>query len=147
MSGFNLQTQGENVHLALSSTAAAVVSAALVILDANFVPRPLRTYERLIIDDLEASISAGSADVLAAAAGTTSTASSTLIAGFNAAVGLDLTAKEGISLPVGITPSVLPVGSGSTAILKVAGSGRIVEGTTQGPRPSWRENLTPGGNF
>lgn len=139
----NLTTQGENVHLTFNSTAAVASAALMTILDGNFNPRPLQTYERLIVDDLEGDISGGSADVL-----TSSTSnSSTLIASFNAAVGLDVTAKEGISLPVGVTPFVLPVGSGSTATIKVSGSARIVEGTTQGPRPNWQAKLTPGGNF
>jgi hypothetical protein len=119
----------------------------MLILDANFNPRPLKSYERLIIDDLEGNISSGSADVVAAAAGATTSSSSTLIASFNTAVGLELDTKEGISLPVGITPSILPVGTGSTATIKVVGNGRIVEGTTQGPRPNWRELLTPHGNY
>ena len=115
----------------------------MLILDANFNLRPLQPYERLIIDDLEGDISGGSADVLTS----TVSNSSTLIASFNAAVGLDLTAKEGISLPVGVTPFILPVGSGSTAVIKVVGDGRIVEGKTQGPRPNWREKTTAFGNY
>jgi len=145
MSAHNLTTQGENVHLALVSTAAAVASAALVILDANFVARPLKSTERLVIDNLEGTISSGTADFLAAVAGATSATSSTLIASFNTAVGLNLDCKEGISMPVGVTPSVFT--STNAAVIHVSGDGRIVEGTTQGPRPTWRELLTPGGNF
>lgn len=145
--GYNLAMQGENVHLAFVSTAAAAASAAMTILDANFNPRSLQVYERLIIDDLEGNVSSGIIDVLIAPAGTIVPATSTLIASFNAAVGLALDVKEGISLPVGITPSILPEASGSTATIRVSGNGRIVEGTTQGPRPNWQQRLTPGGNF
>lgn len=139
----HLVTQGENVHLALSSTAAGSTSVALGIFDANLAPRTLASFERLVIDDLQGNISTGSADVLAAAAGATAAASSTLIASFNTAVGLDFTGKEGISIPVGVTPSVLP--SSSTAVLRISGNGRIVEGTTQGVRPNWKESTNSRG--
>lgn len=143
----NLTTQGENVHLSLVSTAAAAASAALVILDANFAPRPLKSYERLIIDDVEGNTSAGIVSILIAPAGTVLPFTSTLIASFNTAVGLALDVKEGISLPVGVTPTVLPEGSASTANIRISGNGRIVEGTTQGPQPNWQAHTTPNGNF
>lgn len=143
----NLQTQGENVHLSFVSTAAAAASAVMTILDANFAARPLKTYERLIVDDLEGNTSAGNISILIAPAGTTLPVTSTLIASFNTAVGLALDVKEGISLPVGVTPTVLPEGSASTANIRVSGNGRIVEGTTQGLQPNWQAHTTPGGNF
>lgn len=143
MSQGNLVTQGENVHLALSSTAGATTSVLLGIFDANLAPRALASFERLIIDDLQGNISTGTADILAAPAGTNAATSATLIASFNTAVGLDFTGKEGISLPVGVTPSVLP--SSGTAVLRISGNGRIVEGTTQGVRPNWRESTNSRG--
>ena len=138
MASFNLISQGENVHLTFVSTAAAVVASPMTLLDANFNPRPLKVYERLIIDDLEGNTSAGIIDVLISSTGTTAPAGSTLIASFNAAVGLALDVKEGISLPIGITPVVLPEGAASTANIRVSGNGRIVEGSTQGLSPNWQ---------
>jgi hypothetical protein len=143
----NLPMQGENVHLTFVSTAAAVAAAPMVLYDANFNPRPLKSYERLIIDDLEGNTSAGIVDILTASTGTTAPAGSTLIASFNTAVGLALDVKEGISLPLGVTPTILPEGTASTANIRVSGNGRIVEGTTQGVRPNWQAPLTPGGNY
>lgn len=131
----NQPFQGENVHLTFSSTAAAATASPMTILGANMTPRTLQSYERLVIDDLQGNVSAGSADVIAGSTGNVST----LIGSFNTTVGLDLTTKEGISLPVGVLPNILPVGTGSTALIKVTGNGRIVEGTTQGVRPNWRE--------
>lgn len=158
MSSYNLVTQGENVHLTFVSTASAVVAAAMTVLDANMAVRPLKPSERLIIDDLQGSISVGTATVIAlTSTGATAPSSTNLIASFNTAIGLDVDAKEGISLPVGILPAVLPEGTGSTGVIRIAGNGRIVEGSTTAAisapmvgslgRPNWREALTPNGNF
>jgi hypothetical protein len=136
----NRPYQGENVHLTFSSTAAAATPSPLTVLDANMKLRTLLSTERLVIDDLQGNLSSGSADIIAGSTGN----ASTLIASFNTAVGLDLTAKEGVSLPVGVVPNLLPVGSGSTAVIKVAGNGRIVEGTTTGVRPTYREATVRG---
>jgi hypothetical protein len=154
-SEYNRSMQGENCHLVLVSTAAVSLSAAMTILDANFLPRPLKAWERLVVDDMMGNVSGGTADVLAAAAGTSTATSTNLICSFNTAVGLDLDTKEGIPLPVGITPSVLM--SSSTATIKLTGNGRIVEGSTSAlpmspmmggsARPYWKELSTPGGNF
>lgn len=156
MSAYNLITQGENVHLTFVSTATAVVAAPMTILDANFSPRPLKTFERLIIDDLEGTTTTGIVDILATSStGATAPTSTSLVASFGSTSSLDFTAKEGISLPVGITPQILPETTASTATIRISGNGRIVEGTTQtvnAPmmglvgRPNWREALTPGGN-
>lgn len=132
----NLFGIGENVLLTFNSTATSTVSSPMTLLDANMNPRTLQSFERLIIDVLEGTITTGTADIIA---GSTSNAS-TLLGSMNTAVGLELTAKEGISLPVGVLPQVLPIGTGSTATIKVTGQGRIVEGTTQGVRPNWRES-------
>lgn len=136
-----MHTQGETVGLALVASVSSTSAAAINILDANFNNRPLAATERLIIDTLEGNVSANSADI-----GTSSTiSSSTLIASFNTAVGLDMNHKEGLALPLGVTPVV--VGTGASASVKIAGTGRVVIGSdTQGREP-WREKLTPGGNF
>ena len=146
MGQFNLALQGKNVRLALASTfASSTSSVPLGIFDAQNNPVTLLPTERLVIDFLTGNISSGSADVLAAAGGASTTASSTLIASFNTAVGLEIDTKEGIAVPVGIVPSILA--SVSTAVVKVSGAGRIMEGTTQGVRPDWRELQTAKGNY
>lgn len=158
MSAYNLQSQGENVHLTFVSTAAAAIASPMVILDANMSPRPLKTFERLVIDDLEGTTSAGTVSVIATSStGATAPTSTTLLASFNTSIGLDMDTKEGISITIGVTPSVLPEGTASTAVIRVVGNGRIVEGTGSGApqapmiglgsRPNWREALTPNGNF
>jgi len=136
-----MHTQGETVGLALVASVSSTSAAAINILDANFNNRPLAATERLIIDTLEGNVSANSADI-----GTSSTiSSSTLIASFNTAVGLDMNHKEGLALPLGVTPVV--VGTGASASVKIAGSGRIINGSDTKGREPWRELLTPGGNF
>lgn len=153
MSHFNIFGQGEDVHLSFASTASATAPQQMTLLDANMNIRTLKASERLVIDDMQASISAGLVDVSSAS----TVASSTLIAGLGSTGGPDFTAKEGISLPIGVVPWVVPQGSASTAVIRITGNGRIVEGSTtaaiQVPgmgivgRPNWREALTPGGNF
>lgn len=132
---YNLENQGENVHLAFSSTAGGTGPQAMTLLNANLEGRTLQSYERLIIDDLQGNISAGQVDVIA---GSTSNVS-TLLGSCNPSDGLIVDTKEGVSLPVGVLPWVAPLGSASTAIIHVTGNGRIVEGKTQGVRPNYRE--------
>lgn len=132
-----LKTIGENVHLSFTSTAGATAPQPMTLLNANMEGRTLLSFERLIIDDLQGNLSTGQADIIA---GSTSNVS-TLIGSFNAAAGSEIDTKEGISLPVGVIPWVAPVGAGSTAVMRVTGNGRIVEGTTQGVRPSWQAPL------
>jgi hypothetical protein len=131
------QLVGENVHLSFSSTAAATTASPMTLLDANMQGRTLKTYERLVIDDLQANISAGQVDVIG---GSTSNVS-TLIGSFNAAAGVEVNTKEGVSLPVGQIPWVVPLTSAAAAIIHITGNGRIVEGTTQGVRPNWQAPL------
>jgi hypothetical protein len=59
-------------------------------------------------------------------------------------VGLMIVPAEGMSLSVGSTPLATASAAGAVAII---GSGRIINGTTQGVRPNYRELLTPGGNI
>jgi len=146
MGAFNWSMQGKNVRLALVSTVTSNTSSVpLGIFDAQNNPVTLLPTERLVIDFLEGNVSSGSADILSAAAGTSTAVSSTLIASFNTAVGIEIDTKEGMAVPVGIVPSILT--SISTATIKVAGAGRIMEGTTQGVRPDWQCLQTPLGNF
>lgn len=133
----NLKCSGENVHLTFSSTATDVSPAVMTLLNANMEGRTLKSYERLIIDDVQGVISAGSADIIA---GSTSNIS-TLLCSVGSTSGLEVDTKEGISLPVGVMPWVKPVGAGSTAVIRVTANARITEGTTQGVRPNWQAPL------
>lgn len=124
--------QGETVNLGLVANPASTI-VPLGIFDANGGVRTLAAYERLLIDALEGTTTTGTVDI----ATSSTVASSTLIASFNTAVGLDLDSGEGYSVPVGVTPSV--IAGTSTAVVKISGVGRIINGSTQGVRPAWRE--------
>jgi hypothetical protein len=145
MGQFNLSMQGRNVKLALVANPIGSTSVAIGIFDANQNVDVLLPTERLVIDFLEGNLTAGSADVLGAPAPTSTSFSSTLIASFNTAEGLEIDTKEGIACPVGVIPCVLA--TISTAVVKIAGAGRIMEGTTQGVRPAYQCLQTPNGNF
>lgn len=136
-----MKPQGETVGLALVGSVSSTAALPINILDGNFVNRTLLPTERLIIDTLLGNVSAASADV-----GISSTiTSSTLIASFNTAVGLDLNDKEGLALPAGVVPVV--VGTSVAAGVKLSGAGRIINAGDPFGRPSWQAKLTPGGNF
>ena len=148
MGQFNWSMQGKNVRLGLVSTVTSNTSSVPIgIFDANNNPVTLLLTERLVIDFIDGQTSTGTADILAAPAGTSTATSSTLIAtiaGTNYG-GLAFDTKEGLPIPVGVVPSVLA--SSATAQLKVRGAGRIMEGTTQGVRPDWQALQTPLGSF
>jgi hypothetical protein len=135
----NMILPGENVHVGfVGSNVSSTSSAAVVLTDANGAIRTLQSFERLVIDDLICDVSAGSVDLINAAAGSAAAVSSTLLASFNTTVGQWETAKEGMSCAVGVVPSLLSSNGNNT--VKLAGSGRIVEATTQGVRPNWKES-------
>lgn len=133
--------QGQTVNLGLVANPASTAAVNLGIFDSNGAVRTLQPWERLLIDALEGTVTTGTVDI----ATTSTVASSTLIASFNTAVGLDLDSGEGYSCPIGLTPFVLA--GTSTAVVKISGVGRIINGSTQGVRAGYRELLTPGGNF
>lgn len=144
--------QGETVNLGLVSSSAGAAAVLVGIFDANGLSRPLLSTERLLIDTLQGNVSAGIADVTA---GSTAVVSSTIIASFTVNQGLDITAKEGWSLPVGVSAYV--TASTSTASLRVTGQGRVINGIMPGVqigapnkgagRANWRELTSAGGNF
>lgn len=137
------QMMGENVRVAYAGTPSSTSSAAVVLYDANGNVRTLQSYERLLIDDLVCDVASGSVDLLNAAATASATTSANLLTSFNAAVGEYHTDKEGLAVEIGVTPSLLS--SSGTASVKLSGTGRIVEGTTQGVRPNWRESTVAQG--
>lgn len=142
MSQYNLETQGENVHISFVSTATTTIAAVMNLFNANWVARVLQPYERLVIDDLEGQTNSG---IVSITQGSTGVVNSTLIASFNSSDGLALDPKEGIPLPIGVLPFVNPEGAASTATIRVSGNGRIVEGSTQGVQPNWQATLNTNG--
>lgn len=131
---------GEPVRISFVGTPSSTSSNAISIFMADGTARTLQSFERLVIDAVVADVSAGSVDVLNAAAGAAAATAANLLGSFNPAMGLWSDGKEGLPCLVGVTPSLL--GSNGTNVVKLSGEARIVEGTTQGVRPAWRESLT-----
>jgi hypothetical protein len=129
---------GETVNLRaiMSSTS---TSTNLGIYDADDNARPLLSFERLIIDDMMLTTDE-STKVQLVTGGSTALAS-TLILSFDNESNFYHTDAEGVNVPTGITPVILPLGS--TVNAELVGTGRIINGTTQGVRPNWRESLVP----
>lgn len=127
---------GDPVHVQFSSTAAAIAPQQMIITDANGQVRTLKSFERLILRALIGDVSAGHVEV----ANSSTLASSTLVASFGQNNGQFTAEGEGFSLPIGVTPWIINNASSSTASINISGNASIVEGTTQGTRPSWRES-------
>ena len=138
----SVPTQGETVNLSYQGAVANVTSVAVGIYDANGLLRTLQSYERLIIDELTLATNDDTSNllyVLNVAAGATSATQATTIGtlgGINGVESLDVSGKEGKSLPVGITPSLLTSGP-STFSYGLQGTGRIVAQDYQGQK-SWQ---------
>ena len=128
---------GDPVQVGFSSTATTTTPQQMVITDANGQVRTLKSYERLLLHSLIGDVSAGHAELC----NSSTLASSTLIASFGPNNGEWHSEGEGYSMPVGVVPWIIPNGSSSTASLNISGTGNIVEGTTQGTRPSWQASL------
>ena len=157
----NTRFQGENVALEYSGPLTASTATLMVIYDANGKVRPLLPTERLIVDTLNTDAAGAegfpNASILffADAAKTGVPIAGEYIWRVNNDGGGDLSYEyelpgEGHSLPVGVGVSLYGfttiTGSGPNGLL-ATGSGRIVEGTTQGVRPNWQCLQTPNGNF
>lgn len=147
MGQYNQAMQGENVFISYFNGSQGSSTSTMSLFDANWKPRVLQSFERLIVDDLWGGpSSSGQLYITDLPSGQAigSLASSTILA---QAVGgfanLEITAKEGISMPVGVIPSVIL--SGSAQIVCVQGTGRIVEGSTQGVRPNWQATTNSSG--
>jgi len=147
MSDYNQEMQGENVRFGFVGSVTHTAALAVGMYDANFNPRILKPYERLIVDDIQGTVDNVPVAVFGSLTSTGTPVSSTIIGVLDfRAAGIQLDTKEGLSLPVGWTLWLESSVAGTSATL-CAGSGRIVEGRTEGPRPSWRELTTPYGNF
>jgi hypothetical protein len=138
----SVPTQGETVNLSYKGALSNVTSVAIGIYDANGLLRTLQSYERLIIDELTLATNDDTSNllyVLNVAAGATSATQATTIGTLGGVYGvepLDVSGKEGKSLPVGITPSLLTSGP-STFSYGLQGTGRIVAQDYQGQK-SWQ---------
>ena len=149
----NLKLQGENVHLVMFSITLGSGFITATLFDANWKVRTLQPYERLIIDDLQGICSGIATDpaIIYTLTGNEDLDVPYLIVPFvrdtNVMGTLSVVfAKEGVSLPIGALPMYYQNGGGNSGT-QVTGNGRIVEGTTQGPRPNWQPLLTPKGSF
>jgi hypothetical protein len=149
--------QGENVFLSYTGVLSST-GAVMTVLDANMQPRPLKSYERLILDFLNGNGAATDGSVrriivFADANGDGAVQPNetiTVIDGEafgNATSLIDPGTTEGVSLPVGLAPSLTLVGAAFGGSTTVTGTGRVVEGKTQGVRPNWQCLQTPNGNF
>lgn len=130
---------GEEVKLSLVS-ANATGGVPLVVSDANGRDRPVQTWERLIIDMLNGSVLTTNIVTITDPGAT----NESLLGVITLDVGLMIVPAEGLNLSVGSTPVATASASGAVAII---GSGRVINGTTQGVRPNYRELLTSGGNL
>lgn len=137
-----LGIQGENVRISLKTSTASTSSVAVQLFDPNGNLRPLASYERLSIDSLVADVPSGiTADLLDSPGGTSTDTQAVILFSFSATAPEFHTDKEGMDVSTGVTPSLLTSGAGT---VKLTGVGRIINATTQGVRPSWRESLVGG---
>lgn len=133
---------GETVKLSLVSVDAFTAPVPIRVSDANGKDRPIQPWERLVIDMLDGV-------VVTAADPTTITdpgpdVDESLLGVISTEVGLMVVPAEGTNVSVGSTPLVTATAAGAVAII---GSGRIINGQSQGVRPFYRELLTAGGNI
>lgn len=138
--------QGETVNLQFSS-ADATTAAAVGIFDADGNTRTLASNERLIVDQLQANISGSNVTKLDLFGDNDAGAdvdSGERVAVFGASAGQSNRFEagcEGYALPVGVGLSAKANAAGQ---VDVTGSARIIRGTTEGKRPSYRESQVPG---
>lgn len=130
--------QGEDVRVSLVSSDASG-GAAVIIADANGVDRPLQPYERLVLDSLLATVAAA-ITIAVTDPGAAVSSDAITLASFSATAPEWHSDGEGLNVSVGAVPVVTASGPGAVV---VTGTGRIINGKTQGVRPSWREKLTP----
>lgn len=131
--------QGETVFLALIGTFSTATSVELK--DANGNARVLLSYERLIIDEIHVMVASGvtNADLFVTADNDTDPDID--IARFPAGFSQLHVPGEGIALSLGAVPQVA---QSSSAAFALGGSGRIVNGKSQGTYPNWRAGTAPG---
>jgi hypothetical protein len=130
---------GEEVKLSLVS-ADASGGVALVVSDSNGKNRPIQSWERLILDMINGSVLTTTIVTIT----DPGAVNDSLLGVVTLDVGLMIVPAEGMSLSIGSTPLATASAAGAVAII---GSGRVINGNSQGVRPNYRELLTPGGNI
>lgn len=131
---------GENVRISLKS-ADASAGVPIVVSDANGVDRPVKSYERLVLDSMEWNVLSGlTVDLTDPGVGVS--ADATLLGSYTPTAPGWGTSGEGMSVSVGSTPVATASTSGE---VEMAGTARIVTGGTRGPRAGYQALLTPGG--
>lgn len=133
--------QGEDVRISLTSTDASG-GVKVVVLDANGVDRPIQSYERLILDSLQATVLT-TTTLAVNDPGTGVSTDGVLMLEFELNSGEWHTDGEGMAVSVGSTPVAKASASGNVTL---TGTGRVVSGGTRGVRAGYKELLTPGGN-
>lgn len=136
---------GEYVAIEFSSTDAST-AAAVTLKDADGKTRTLQSFERLLIGQLTGVVAESATDpstnvealLFDDADGDGVVDPGELIVAFTGNTGRFDGGHEGYSCGVGRTPKVLTSDAVDVAI---TGVGSIVNGTTEGHRPSWREAL------
>lgn len=134
-----LLKQGQDIKLSLVSSDASA-GVPLVISDANGVNRPLQSYERLVLDSLVADIS-GSLTVDVTDPG--ASVDEPELFQFSATSSGWASGGEGMNLSLGSTPVATASGGGAIVI---TGTGRIINGKTQGFQAGYKSLLTASGN-
>lgn len=135
--------QGENVKQYIETTSGNTAGGiAGTIRDANGQPRPLKSWERVVVDSVQIQCATGTglASYFDPTVGT-GTPICTCPDGQRAAIEFP---NEGVDVTPGVTP-VVTTASGILVIVIV--SMRIINASRQPtPRPNWQALLTPGGN-
>jgi hypothetical protein len=141
----SIARKGEAVRLSLDTADASVTPIPVIVHDANGNVRPIRPWERLVIDTANCNIDAAAsrAALLDPGAGDTST-SGMLLGSWNIYNGQFPMDDEGLSVSVGTTPTISAEAAGGVHFIA---SARVVNGRTQGVRPNYQCLLTPGGNI
>lgn len=133
--------QGENVSIEFVS-ADATTAALVTLKDANLNTRVLKSYERLVLDSINAQVAsaANPADLFADINGNGTVDANELLMSTTAVDFQWQTEGEGMNVPTGITPKVKAAAAG---VIKITGTGRIIKAKTEGVRPSWQQTLNP----
>jgi hypothetical protein len=128
--------QGEQVRFSASVTSTAALSGtALVMSDQNGLTRTLQSYERLLLDDINADCPANTSVDIVDPGGSVV---NPLLASLTSATGLAIFEGEGLSVSAGSVPTISVSAAGT---FKVTGTGRVINAGTQGMRPNWQCSL------
>lgn len=133
--------QGKVVKLSLKSSDASG-GVNLVISDESGIDISLKAYDRLILDSMEANLS-GTLTLDITDPGTGVSSDATLLLSFSPTSTGWATGGEGMTVSLGSIPLCTASASGS---VELSGTGRMIVGSTKGPRAGYKQLLTPGGS-